>query len=187
LCRIVTNENLATLVKCAKFSNFSRETLDNKPITFVRKRVKTRLRQCRIPKFSGGEPRPKGREWEGGRREREKRGWGGEGRGCGSSKGRGGTEGLKGREGKRRKRRRGRGEEFGPPDVPDRSTPLYSTHVSEMPFQTLQQSLVAIVPLLHTKLALDRTTKFGLLASPLAYSLGAIRITSTSATASRLR
>jgi hypothetical protein len=37
----------------------------------------------------------------------------------------------KGREGKRRERRRGRGEEFGPPNVPDRSTPLVNMLAEE--------------------------------------------------------
>jgi hypothetical protein len=120
LSQIVKNENLATPVKCAKFSTILScdETLDNKPIIFVRKRVKTHLQQCRIPKFSGEDPQTpvsrKGKEREGGVEERN--GVGREGRGWGSRKGRGGMEGLKKREGEeRRKRNRGRGEEFGPP------------------------------------------------------------------------
>jgi hypothetical protein len=78
------------------------ETLDNKPIIFVRKRVKIHLRQCRIPKFSGEDPGPhsKGREREGGKSGREKRG--GEGEGEGKGMGRGGREGLKEREGMER-------------------------------------------------------------------------------------
>jgi hypothetical protein len=59
------------------------ETLENKPITFVRKRVETHLQQCRIPKFSGGglpdDPLQGGGEREEGRSVSEKRS--GEGRG----------------------------------------------------------------------------------------------------------
>jgi hypothetical protein len=76
------------------------ETLDIKPIIYVRIRVKTRLRQCIIPKFSaGGPPEPGPREGKGGREEwkREERLGGGRG----GRNGRGGREGLKEREGKR--------------------------------------------------------------------------------------
>jgi hypothetical protein len=72
------NENLATLqLSVANFQNSRDETLHNKPIIFVPKRVKTHVQQCRIQKISGEDPRTprsKGRETEGGKR-------GGEGRG----------------------------------------------------------------------------------------------------------
>jgi hypothetical protein len=48
---------------------------------FARKRVKTHLLQFGIPKFSGEDPRFKGREREGGKSGREKRGGEGEGDG----------------------------------------------------------------------------------------------------------
>jgi hypothetical protein len=81
------------------------ETLDNKPIIFVRKRVKTHPWQRRITKFFGGRPpdppTPRGGKGrEGGVEERLRMGRGREGRG--SRKGRGGTEGLNEREGEER-------------------------------------------------------------------------------------
>jgi hypothetical protein len=72
------NENLATLqLSVANFQNSRDETLHNKPIIFVPKRVKTHVRQCRIQKISGGGPPdpPLQGEGEGGREE----GWGGKG------------------------------------------------------------------------------------------------------------
>jgi hypothetical protein len=100
------------------------ETLDNKPIIFVRKRVKTHERQCRIPKFSGEDHRtsaPRGGKREGGRVEENRGGRGG----SLERKGWKGRAKGKGRDGKRTKRRRGRGEERNlDPDVPLRSTPL---------------------------------------------------------------
>jgi hypothetical protein len=89
------------------------ETVDNKPIIFVGKRVKTHLRQCRIPKFSGGGPRPRSKR-------REKRGEGQVEERRGVEKGEGdgevGREGLKEREGmKIGEKEEWKGEEFGPP------------------------------------------------------------------------
>jgi hypothetical protein len=105
------------------------ETLDNKPIVFVRKRVKIYLRQCRIPKFSGrtpGAPAPRERKGREGKSGREKRGGEERGRGWGGKKGRGGREGLKEREGMERGGKGG-GKVRGiwTPDLPDRSTPLF--------------------------------------------------------------
>jgi hypothetical protein len=95
------------------FQIFRDETLNNKPIIFVRKSVKTHLRQSITQKFSGGgppAPRFKGREREGGKSGRDKRaGRAGEGDG---EVGRGGVEGRA--KGKGRKEE-GREEEFGPP------------------------------------------------------------------------
>jgi hypothetical protein len=85
-------------------------------------------------------PRSKGREREGGRSGREKRGGDGEGRGWGSRKGRDGTEGLKGREGKRRKRRRGKGEEFGPPSPMFQTDRRHCRDVSSMSPTKLETS-----------------------------------------------
>jgi hypothetical protein len=80
------NENLATLQLSVPIFQISRdETLDNKPIIFVLKRVKTRLRQCRIQKFSGEDPGP---PLQGERKGAGKVEEGGEGRGWGGRKGR---------------------------------------------------------------------------------------------------
>jgi hypothetical protein len=86
------------------------KTVDNKPIIFVRKRVKTHLRHCRIPKCSGGrppDPRFKGREREGDKSGRKKRG--GEGRGEDGEVGRGGWKGRAEGEGRKEE---GREKEF---------------------------------------------------------------------------
>jgi hypothetical protein len=111
------------------------ETLDNKPIIFVRKRVKTHLRQSRIPKFFGEgspDPRSKRRERGGERRLEERRGEGKGMREVGREgwKGMGGWEGLKEREGLERGEKGGEGRGIWTPDVLDRSTPLINITVN---------------------------------------------------------
>jgi hypothetical protein len=86
------------------FQNSRDETLHNKPILFVPKRIKTHLRQCRIQKISGGGPPdpPLQGEGEGGREE-WKRGGDEEGRGEGRGGRKGRVEGKGLRKGKGRK------------------------------------------------------------------------------------
>jgi hypothetical protein len=70
------------VISVPKFQNSRDETLHNKPILFVPKRIKTHLRQCRIQKISGGgppDPPLQGEEREGGK----------SGRGVGMRRGRG--------------------------------------------------------------------------------------------------
>jgi hypothetical protein len=83
------------------------ETLDNKPIVIVRKRVKTHLRQCIISEFSGEGPPLEGEGNGGEKSGREQRGGDGKDRDIGTEEW-SGREGLKergekgGREGERK-------------------------------------------------------------------------------------
>jgi hypothetical protein len=80
------------------------ETLDNKPVTFVRKRVKTNLQQyVEFQNFPGEDPRSKGREeWN------REEGWGEEGNEMGRLEGKWWKGRAKGRRKDRKKRKRRR-------------------------------------------------------------------------------
>jgi hypothetical protein len=120
LSRILKNKNLATLVKCAKFSTFLRRNPRQKKQLFLTENaLKLTCGSVEFQNFRERTPEsPLQGKGKGGRMEWKREGVRGEEREWGSRKGRGGTGGLKERERKERgEKEEERGEEFGPPPM----------------------------------------------------------------------